>query len=83
LFKAFIPILTTIRKIAKNNLIIQTIFSETALNYIGKSITYKTEKIQELGFEFKISIKEAITSGLMEMDPNKKLIKANLNRRKE
>lgn len=78
LFRVFIPFLTVIRKIAKRNLIIQTIFSETALNYIGRTITYKTEKIQDLGFEFKISIKEAILSGLMEMDPNKKLVKANM-----
>ncbi|MHA1511849.1 MAG: hypothetical protein ACTSRX_09035, partial [Promethearchaeota archaeon] len=69
---------TAIRKIAKRNLTIQTIFSETALNYIGKSITYKTEKIQDLGFEFKTSIKEAIITGLMELDPNKKLVKANI-----
>ncbi len=82
LFKGFIPFLTFIRKIAKRNLTIQTIFSETALNYIGKSITYKTEKIQELGFEFKTSIKEAITSGLVELDPNKKLVKANIKLKK-
>jgi len=83
LFKVFIPFLTALRKIAKRNLTIQTIFSETALNYIGKSITYKTEKIQELGFEFKISIEEAITSGLIELDPNRKLVKANVKLKKE
>ena len=82
MFKVFIPFLTVIRKIAKRNLTIQTIFSKTALNYIGKSITYKTEKIQELGFEFKISIEEAITSGLMELDPNRKLVKANIKLKK-
>jgi len=78
LFRVFIPFLTAIRKIAKRNLVIQTIFSETALNYIGKTITYKTEKIQDLGFKFKISVKEAINSALLEMDPNKKLVKANI-----
>ncbi|MHA1887537.1 MAG: NAD-dependent epimerase/dehydratase family protein [Promethearchaeota archaeon] len=82
LFKGFIPFLTAIRLIAKRNIMIQTIFSETALNYIGKSITYKTEKIQDLGFEFKTSIKEAIITGLMELDPNKKLVKANIKMKK-
>ena len=83
LFKGFIPFLNVIRFIAKRNIMIQTIFSETALNYLGKSITYKTEKIQDLGFEFKISVKEAITSGLIELDPNRKLVKANMKLKKE
>ena len=78
LFKAFIPFLTVIRKIAKRNLMIQTIFSEAALNYLGRTITYKTEKLQDLGFEFKTTVEEAIISGLVEMDPDKRLVKANI-----
>ena len=82
LFKAFVPILTAIRKIAKRNLMIQTIFSEAALNYLGRTITYRTEKIQGLGFEFKTTVEEAITTGLVELDPNKKLVKANIKLKK-
>ena len=83
LFKGFIPFLTAIRKIAKHNLVIQTIFSESALNYIGRTITYKTEKIQDLGFKFKTSINDAIITGLMEMDPNRTLVKANIKLKKK
>ena len=83
LFKVFTPVLTAIRKIAKQNLVIQTIFSETALNYIGKTISYNTEKIQDLGFEFKTTVEEAITTGLMEMDPNRLLVKANIKLKKK
>ncbi len=82
LFKAFIPFLTAIRKIAKRNLMIQTIFSEAALNYLGRTITYKSEKLQDLGFEFKTTVEEAIISGLMEMDPDKKMVKANIKLKK-
>nr|QEE15180.1 GDP-L-fucose synthase [Candidatus Prometheoarchaeum syntrophicum] len=78
LFKLFIPFLIVIRKIAKRNVLIQTIFSEAALNYLGRTITYSTEKIQNLGFEFKTSINEAITSALLEMDPNRTMVKANI-----
>ncbi len=83
LFKVFIPFLTVIRKIVKRNLMIQTIFSEAALNYLGRTITYKTEKIQDLGFKFKTSAKEAILTGLIEMDPNRKLVKANIKLKKK
>ena len=82
LFKAFVPFLIAIRKIVKRNLMIQTIFSEAALNYLGRTITYKTEKIQDLGFKFKTSVKEAIMTGLAEMDPDKKLVKANIKLKK-
>jgi nucleoside-diphosphate-sugar epimerase len=82
LFKAFIPLLTVLRKIAKRNLLIQTIFSEAALNYLGRTVTYKTEKIQGLGFEFKTTVEEAIITGLVELDPDRKLVKSNIKLKK-
>jgi nucleoside-diphosphate-sugar epimerase len=73
-FKLCIPLLYLIRVILKKNAFVQEALSTTAMNFMGKSFKYSTEKIRKLGFEYKYSAEESIINGLMALDPEKKLI---------
>ncbi len=77
LFRMFRPLLRLISRLMKNNALIQTIFSEDALNFIDKNYNYSTEKLESLGFEFQSSAEEAVILGLHYLDPQRKLVKPN------
>lgn len=75
-FKMSSPLLSLIRKMMPNNAFVQEALSPTALNFMGKSFKYSSEKIRKLGFEYQYSAEESIINGLIAMDPDKKLIPA-------
>ncbi|MBA7580890.1 GDP-L-fucose synthase [subsurface metagenome] len=77
LFRLFRPLLRLISKIFKKSALIQTIFSEDALNFIDKNYVFPTNKLESIGFEFKSSAGEAINLGLQLMDPERTLVKPN------
>jgi nucleoside-diphosphate-sugar epimerase len=74
MFKIFHPILTWIKKLFPKNNFIQTLFSETALEYFSHTYVYNSEKLQQLGFQFISNPAEAILEGLQWYDPKKTLI---------
>ncbi|MHA1307391.1 MAG: hypothetical protein ACTSQN_08880 [Candidatus Heimdallarchaeota archaeon] len=49
--------------------------SPVAINFLGRSFIYKSDKLKDLGFEFVVSYEEAILSCLVAMDPEKKIVK--------
>lgn len=71
LFKMVRPTLPYIKRIFPNNNFIQTAFSQSALGYLGKSFFYKNDKIEKLGFKFKVSALKTITEGLIELSKTK------------
>jgi plant 3beta-hydroxysteroid-4alpha-carboxylate 3-dehydrogenase len=74
LFGMFKPLLRLMRKILKNNHMIQEMLSPTALNFMGKEIHFSSEKIETLGFEYQYTAREAIIVTLQALDPEKKLV---------
>ncbi|NHJ86156.1 MAG: NAD-dependent epimerase/dehydratase family protein [Asgard group archaeon] len=74
-FKIMRPFLMFLEKIFPNVKLIKMALSPVAMDYIGKSYHYKSDKIKELGFEFTITPKETIIACLEHMDPEKKRLK--------
>jgi len=69
------PLLRLIRKLFTKSELIQTLFSESALNYLEYSYAYHSDKITQLGFSYKVPIRESILEGLRELDPERKMVK--------
>ena len=74
-FKLLLPLLKFLRKLFPKAKLIQTATSNLAVNYIGKSFIFNSDKIKKVGFEFKYTAKDAIMESLEHMDPEKKLVK--------
>ena len=74
LLKIFLPILTLMKKLFPNNDFIQTLLSDSALEYFSHTYLYNSEKLKQLGFRFKSNPTEAILEGLKWYDPKKSLI---------
>jgi len=74
-FKSMLPLLKVLSKIFPNFKLIKTALSPVAVNFLGRSFIYKSDKLKNLGFEFIITPEEAILSCLEVMDPEKKIVK--------
>jgi nucleoside-diphosphate-sugar epimerase len=74
-FKLMLPLLKVLSKIFPNFKLIKTALSPVAINFLGRSFIYKSDKLKDLGFEFIVSPEEAILSCLVAMDPEKKMVK--------
>jgi len=74
-FKFILPFLKFLKKMFPKAKLIQTATSPIAVNYIGKSNVYNSDKIKMLGFEFVSTPRDAIMECLVDLDPDKKLVK--------
>jgi len=74
-FKFTLPFLKMLKTILPRVKLLRNATSPVAVNYIGKSYIYSSEKIKEIGFDFIVSPKEAIYECLEHLDPEKKLVK--------
>lgn len=74
-FKFLLPLLKVLSKIFPNFKLIKTALSPVAINFLGRSFIYKSDKLKGLGFEFIVAPEEAILSALVAMDPDKKMVK--------
>lgn len=64
LFLIFKPFLPTFKRLFPENDFLGRVFSEESLQYMGKTYIYETNKIEMLGFKFKVSPRETIIAGL-------------------
>jgi len=74
-FKFILPFLKFLKKMFPKAKLIQTATSPIAVNYIGKSNVYNSDKIKKLGFKFVSTPRDAIMECLVDLDPDKKLVK--------
>jgi nucleoside-diphosphate-sugar epimerase len=73
--KSLLPLLKVLSKIFPNFKLIKTVLSPVTVNFLGRSFIYNSDKLKNLGFEFKVSPEEAILSSVMALDPEKKMVK--------
>jgi len=73
--KAMLPFLKVLSKIFPNMKLIKTALSPVAINFLGRSFIYKSDKLKNLGFDFIVTPEDAILSCLVAMDPERKLVK--------
>jgi nucleoside-diphosphate-sugar epimerase len=74
LFKLSIPFMRFFRIFLRDNAVLNNALSPIAKDYLGKTYIYRTEKIEDLGFSFKVSAEETIRDALKALDPRKELI---------
>ncbi|NHK31275.1 MAG: NAD(P)-dependent oxidoreductase [Asgard group archaeon] len=74
-FKLLLPLLRFLHKIFPKFKLIKIALSPLAIHYIGRSFILESEKLSNLKFKYEVTLEEAITSRLKELDPNKKLVK--------
>jgi nucleoside-diphosphate-sugar epimerase len=72
-FKAAKPILHWIKRMFPKNQFVQKALSPSAMEFIGKSFIYKTDKIEQLGFKFMVTAEETILAALRESYPCAKI----------
>ena len=75
IFRLILPALNFFKKVFPGIKLLHTATSPITINYLGKSVIYSTDKIKKLGFEFKVTAKEAIQDCLNNFDPERKLVK--------
>lgn len=73
LFNLIKPLLYWITRIFPNNEFVQKALSPSAMEFIGKSFIYKTDKIEKLGFKFMVSAEETIVAALKDLFPSAKI----------
>jgi nucleoside-diphosphate-sugar epimerase len=76
-FKLLLPLLRVLHKIFPKFKLIKIALSPLAIHYIGRSFIFESEKLSDLKFEYKVTLEEAITSRLRELDPKKELVRPN------
>ncbi len=74
-FRLLLPLLRVLNKIFPKFELIKIALSPVAISYIGKTLIYSSDKLKALGFEFKISSRQAIIDSLVDLDPDKELVK--------
>lgn len=72
-FNAAKPLLYWITRMFPNNEFVQKALSPSAMEFIGKSFIYKTDKIERLGFKFMVSGEETVVAALRELYPTAKI----------
>ncbi|NHJ39455.1 MAG: NAD(P)-dependent oxidoreductase [Asgard group archaeon] len=77
-FKLLLPFLRFLNKILPKFKLIKTALSPLAIHYIGRSFIFDSKKLSNLGFEYKVTLEEAILERLKELDPDKKMIKPGI-----
>ncbi|HUU79263.1 MAG TPA: NAD-dependent epimerase/dehydratase family protein [candidate division Zixibacteria bacterium] len=75
IFKLLLPTLRFFKKLFPGIKLLHTATSPIAINYIGKSFIYNSNKLKKLGFEFTVQARDAIIECLKDLDPDKKLVK--------
>jgi nucleoside-diphosphate-sugar epimerase len=83
LFRVLTPCLKFMRLFVPKNQSLKTFVSPTALSFIGRSLTFKNDKLKALGFKLTITAEETILAGLKQSDPDKKVIKADKKYQKQ
>lgn len=72
-FNMFKPIFPYLKDLFPDNDFVQKALSPSAIEFIGKSFIYKTDKLENLGFEFMVSAEETITAALKYSYPSGRL----------
>ena len=75
IFQIVKPLLKLIHYLFKQNIIIQTLFSDSALSYMEFTYNYNSAKLIQLGFSYQVPIRESILEGLRGLDPERKIVK--------
>lgn len=81
-YRIFKPILKLIRRWFKSSEFIQTLLSDSALEYLEYCYDYTSEKLEAVGFSYDIPIRDSIIEGLKDFDPDKELIKPSKRKKK-
>ncbi|MBK5113498.1 MAG: NAD-dependent epimerase/dehydratase family protein [Candidatus Heimdallarchaeota archaeon] len=74
-FKSLLPLLRVLHKIFPTINLIKIALSPITVKYVGKTYIYNSEKLEKLGFEYKVTPEEAIIDTLVFLDPEKKMMK--------